>query len=178
MEVCFNLGIRPGESELLSLRWDDVDFAAGIVRIYASKTETYRTVPINPGFLKRMNAEKKESVSGFVIEYMGRGLTTIRKAFKNACQRAGITCPTRMYDLRHLFATTLRNKGADLAAVSKMMGHSTVKLTADTDYHYMSGEKERAVRLLPGLATAEEVKAGFLSRGFPPSLFIKTIDQQ
>lgn len=154
MEVCFNLGTRPGESELLSLRWDDVDFAAGTVRIYASKTKTYRTVPINPEFLKRMEVEKKESVSGFVIEYMGRGLTTIRKAFKNACQRAGITYPTRMYDLRHLFATTLLNKGADLAAVSKMMGHSTVKLTADTYYHYMEGEKERAVRLLPGLAVA------------------------
>jgi len=38
--------------------------------------------------------------------------------------------------------------------VSKMMGHSTVKLTADTYYHYMEGEKERAVRLLPGLAVA------------------------
>ena len=154
MEVCFNLGTRPGESELLSLRWDDVDFAAGTVRIYASKTKTYRTVPINPEFLKRMEAEKKESESGFIIEYMGRGLTTIRKSFKNACKRAGITYPTRMYDLRHLFATTLLNKGADLAAVSKMMGHSTVKLTADTYYHYMSGEKERAVRLLPELATA------------------------
>ena len=154
MEVCFNLGTRPGESELLSLKWDDVDFVAGTVKIYASKTKTYRTVPINPDFLKRMEVEKKESVSGFVIEYMGRGLTTIRKSFKNACKRAGITYPTRMYDLRHLFATTLLNKGADLAAVSKMMGHSTVKLTADTYYHYMSGEKERAVRLLPELATA------------------------
>jgi len=151
MEVCFNLGTRPGESELLSLRWENVDFVAGTVRIYASKTKTYRTVPINPEFLKRMEAERDQSVSGFVIEYMGRGLTTIRKSFKNACQRAGITYPTRMYDLRHLFATTLLSKGADLAAVSKMMGHATVKMTADTYYHYMEGEKERAVRLLPGL---------------------------
>ena len=54
MEVCFNLGTRPGESELLSLRWENVDFVAGTVRIYASKTKTYRTVPINPEFLKRM----------------------------------------------------------------------------------------------------------------------------
>jgi integrase len=151
MEVCFNLGTRPGESELLSLRWDDVDFPAGTVRIYASKTKTYRTVPINPEFLKRMELARDESESGFVIEYMGRGLTTIRKSFKNACKRAGIIYPTRMYDLRHLYATTLLNKGADLAAVSKLMGHSTVKLTADTYYHYMSGEKERAVRLLPEL---------------------------
>lgn len=154
MEVCFNLGTRPGESELLSLRWENVDFTAGTVRIYASKTKTYRTVPINPVFLKRMEAEKQESVSGFVIEYMGRKLTTIRKSFKNACKRAGITYQTRMYDLRHLFATTLLSKGADLAAVSKMMGHSTVKMTADTYYHYMEGEKERAVKLLPVLEVA------------------------
>ena len=154
MEVCFNLGTRPGESELLSLRWEDVDFKAGTVRIYASKTKTYRTVPINPEFLKRLEKEQAESQTGYVIEYMGRKLTTIRKAFKNACKRAGITYPTRMYDLRHLFATTLLRKGADLAAVSKMMGHSTVKMTADTYYHYMEGEKERAVRLLPELLTA------------------------
>jgi len=154
MEVCFNLGTRPGESELLSLRWENVDFTAGTVRIYASKTKTYRTVPINPAFLKRMEAEKQESVSGFVIEYMARKLTSIRKSFKNACKRAGITYPTRMYDLRHLFATTLLSKGADLAAVSKMMGHSTVKMTADTYYHYMEGEKERAVKLLPVLEVA------------------------
>ena len=154
MEVCFNLGTRPGESELLSLRWEDVDFKAGTVRIYASKTKTYRTVPINPEFLKRLEKEQAESQTAYVIEYMGRKLTTIRKAFKNACKRAGITYPTRMYDLRHLFATTLLRKGADLAAVSKMMGHSTVKMTADTYYHYMEGEKERAVRLLPELLTA------------------------
>ena len=151
MEVCFNLGTRPGESELLSLKWDDVDFQAGLVRIYASKTKSYRTIPINPSFLKRLEQEKATSQTGYVIEYMGRNLTTIRKAFKNACKRAGITYPTRMYDLRHLFATTLLNKGADLAAVSKLMGHSTVKLTADTYYHYMEGEKERAVQLLPEL---------------------------
>ena len=71
MEVCFNLGTRPGESELLSLRWENIDFTAGTVRIYASKTKTYRTVPIHPEFLKRMEVERGQSVSGFVIEYMG-----------------------------------------------------------------------------------------------------------
>ena len=154
MEVCFNLGTRPGESELLSLKWEDIDFKASTVRIYASKTKTYRTVPINPEFLKRLEKEQAESQTEYVIEYMGRNLTTIRKAFKNACKRAGITYQTRMYDLRHLFATTLLRKGADLAAVSKMMGHSTVKMTADTYYHYMEGEKERAVNLLPALEVA------------------------
>ena len=41
--------------------------------------------------------------------------------------------------------------GADLAAVSKLMGHSTVKMTADVYYHYLEGEKEKAVGKLPSL---------------------------
>lgn len=41
-----------------------------------------------------------------------------------------------------------------LAAVSKLMGHSTVKMTADVYYHYLEGEKERAVELLPVLEMA------------------------
>lgn len=151
MEVCFNIGARPGESELLALKWEHVDFGAGTVRIYATKTKTYRIVPINPTFLKRMEQVRATSQSGFIIEYNGKPVSRIVKSFRNACTRAGISYPTRMYDLRHLFATTLLRKGADLAAVSKMMGHSTVKLTADTYYHYMEGEKERAVRLLPEL---------------------------
>jgi len=151
MEVCFNIGARPGESELLALKWEHVDFGAGTVRIYATKTKTYRIVPINPIFLKRMEQVRATSQSGFIIEYNGKPVSRVVKSFRNACTRAGISYPTRMYDLRHLFATTLLRKGADLAAVSKMMGHSTVKLTADTYYHYMEGEKERAVRLLPEL---------------------------
>ena len=151
MEVCFNLGTRPGPSELFALRWEHVDFDAGTVRIYATKTKTYRTVPVTAAFLTRLQDMKAGSKSGFIVEYKGKPVTTIRKGFGNACEQAGITVDVRMYDLRHLFATTMLANGADLAAVSKLMGHSTVKMTADVYYHYLEGEKERAVELLPVL---------------------------
>lgn len=151
MEVCFNLGTRPGPSELLSLKWANLDLEKGTAKIYATKTKKFRTVPINPSFIPRLKEMKQNAKSEYVVEYQGRKLTTMRKAFNNACERAGISYPARMYDLRHLFATTLLSKGADLAAVSKMMGHSTVKMTADTYYHYLQGEKERAASLLPSL---------------------------
>jgi integrase len=151
MEVCFNLGTRPGPSELLSLCWDDVDFAKSSVRIYASKTKSFRTVPVTPAFLERLKEMQKKSRSVYVVEYNGRRVTTIRKSFNNACDLAEIRVPVRMYDLRHLFATTMLSNGADLAAVSKLMGHSTVKMTADVYYHYLEGEKERAVSKLPSL---------------------------
>ena len=151
MEVCFNLGTRPGPSELFALRWEHVDFEAGSVRIYATKTKTFRTVPVTPAFLERLREVRQKSESGYLVEYKGKPVKTIRKGFKVACQQAGITVDVRMYDLRHLFATTMLANGADLAAVSKLMGHSTVKMTADVYYHYLEGEKEKAVGKLPSL---------------------------
>ncbi|WP_459933968.1 tyrosine-type recombinase/integrase [Fundidesulfovibrio butyratiphilus] len=151
MEVCFNLGTRPGRSELLSLRWDHVDFTKSMVRIYATKTKTFRSVPVTAAFLDRLREMKAQSQSSYLIEYRGKPVTSIRKSFHTACDLAGIKVPVRMYDLRHLFATTMLSNGADLAAVSKLMGHSTVKMTADVYYHYLEGEKERAVSKLPSL---------------------------
>lgn len=152
MEVCFNLGTRPGTSELLTLQWYQVDFQKSMVKIYASKTNSYRIVPVRPAFLEKLKMMKSVAQSNYIIEFRGKPVTTIRKSFKFACEQAGINYPIRMYDLRHLFATTMLTNNADLAAVSKLMGHSTVKMTADTYYHYMEGEKERAINLLPEIA--------------------------
>jgi len=151
MEVCFSLGTRPGESELLALKWDHIDFEKGVAKIYASKTKTYRSVPIAPALLEKMKGKKPSSMSGYVIEWRGQPIGMIRKGFRSACERAGIKYPVRMYDLRHLFATTMLSKGADLAAVSKLLGHSMISTTTSHYYHCLEGEKERAVSLLPEL---------------------------
>ena len=74
-----------------------------------------------------------------------------RRSFHTACNRAGISYPVRMYDIRHLFASTLLTGGADLAAVSKLLGHSTIQMTTNVYYNLQRGEKERAVSLLPSL---------------------------
>ena len=151
IEVCFNLGTRPGESELLALKWDDVDFEKKEVRIYGRKTKKYRYVPVKDSFLDRLRFVRAKAKTEFIIEFRGKPIVNIHKAFKAACDRAGITYPVRLYDLRHLFATTMLVNGADLAAVSKLMGHSNVNMTANVYYQYLTGEKERAVSLLPEL---------------------------
>jgi len=51
-----------------------------------------------------------------------------------------------------MFATDLLNKGAGLAAVSKLLGHSSTKMTADQYYTCMAGEMRRAVEQIPDLA--------------------------
>lgn len=151
IEVCFNLGTRSGESELLSLKWEHVNFDQSEVLIYGRKTKEYRKVPVTDSFLKRLKEMRSKAKSEFIIEYKGKPIVYLRKGFRNACKKAGITYPVRLYDMRHMFATTMLANGADLAAVSKLMGHSRITMTADVYYQYMQGEKERAVSLLPVL---------------------------
>ncbi len=151
IEVAWNLGARTGESELLALRWEHVDWDNGEVRIFAVKTQTWRHVPMTEDFQARMYEMRQQSQSGYVIEYKGQPIKKFRRSFGTAARNAGITYDVRMYDIRHLFATVLLTGGADLQAVSKLMGHASVKMTADQYYHLQRGEKQRAVSMLPKL---------------------------
>jgi len=63
-----------------------------------------------------------------VFTYKGKPIGSIRKAFNNACRRAGIK-NLRFHDLRHTFATRLVLAGVDLATVSKLLGHSSIQMT-------------------------------------------------
>jgi integrase len=58
----------------------------------------------------------------------------------------------RFHDLRHTCATLmLRSSNADLGTVSKMLGHSSVKVTLDVYAHVMPGQQKEALRSLDGL---------------------------
>ncbi len=151
MEVAYNTGVRPGPSELLSLRWEDVNFDKGVLTVKATKTRSIRRIPLKPKFLEHLLEKRTHSKSGYIVEYKGMQVLRIQKAFRMAVKRSGVTYPVRLYDLRHMFATYMLTHGADLAAVSYLMGHASVKMTADIYYQYLEGEKERAIACLPDL---------------------------
>jgi integrase len=151
LEVEFALGTRPGPTELLSLKWENVNFKENYIEVYARKTKRWREIPISPEFRERLKAKKVHAKSGYIIEYRGSRVNKFQRSFRTARESAGIDYPCEMYDVRHLFARTLLNKGADLAAVSRLMGHASVKMTADVYYNVQEQEKRRAIDLLPSL---------------------------
>lgn len=182
IEVEFALGTRPGPTELLSLKWSNVNFQENHIEVYAQKTKTWRQIPISPEFNRRLLAKKAMARTEYIIEFKGRKigkdeyeyrkLNKLDHSFRSARDAAGITYPCEMYDVRHLFATTLLNGGADLAAVSKLMGHASVKMTADVYYQINEREKRRAITLLPSLhsgpktAKKENPRSGGHHEGF------------
>lgn len=160
IQLNFYLGVRSGKSELFELKWANVDFENNLIHIFGPKTKTKqnRTIPIPDALIPILKKAKRKAKSDSVIEYNGKPVKRVSTALKTAIEKAGITKSFRMTDLRHMYATFMLNQGADLAAVSSMLGHSDVSLTANTYYQPMAQEKARAANLLPELRDHDTIE--------------------
>ena len=158
LEVLWNLGCRPGTSELTSIKWDQVDWDKGKVWIWGRKTQTWRDVPVSVAFLERLREKHGQARTEYVIEYAGRPVKKFRSSVKTAAKNAGLHQVLCLYEVRHLFATTMLTGGGDLAAVSRLLGHASTHMTADVYYGYLQGEKEKAVNLLPDIGPRGQSK--------------------
>lgn len=52
----------------------------------------------------------------------------------------------RLHDLRHAFATFLLDQGEELRTVMELLGHSTIRLTADTYGHILPSRAREATK--------------------------------
>jgi len=73
-----------------------------------------------------------------------------RRSFKPLLEEAGLP-DIRFHDLRHTFASIALGKGANINTVSKMLGHSSVKVTLDVYGHLMPGMQAEALGYLDGV---------------------------
>lgn len=123
------------KTELITLKWKNIDFASNMITIDQTNTKSKKTrrIPITPDLQTVLKEQKlKTGKSGFVF-LSDKGLPyrfhdSIDNAFYGACKRAGIE-GLRFHDLRHTSATRMIEAGASIVAVSKILGHSDIKIT-------------------------------------------------
>ncbi|HZY97928.1 MAG TPA: site-specific integrase [Candidatus Cybelea sp.] len=56
--------------------------------------------------------------------------------------------PVRLHDLRHSYASLMLESGVDLKTVSQALGHSTIRITADTYAHVTPAMQQSAAERL------------------------------
>ncbi|GAY26482.1 hypothetical protein ATG_16860 [Desulfurococcaceae archaeon AG1] len=127
VSLLIETGLRA--SELLSIRWGDVDLEAREIYVKNAKYGEERVVFI--GDLSRKALETWKSYIGnnddrvIPITY-----TALYKRLKKLAQRAGIDPrKVRPHILRHTFATEALKKGLPLPALQRIMGHRDIKTT-------------------------------------------------
>lgn len=86
--------------------------------------------------------------------------SSVGRVFQTAIKQAQIEhpsfCRIRLHDLRHSHASYLINRGANIVAVSKRLGHSSVEVTLRVYTHLM---KENEIRLVAILNDDEAEKS-------------------
>jgi integrase len=146
--ISYFTGLRPGESELYQLKWQDVDFDGRTIFIRSAQKggPRARSVPIHEKFYEKLRQWYKadrlsarnviiKSQGGYIIHYRGKPVASVKKAFAAAKRRAGITRRIRLYDLRHAFATAMLAAGGDLKSTSELLGHSRPDTTVKIYQH-------------------------------------------
>lgn len=124
--VALNTGMR--KSELLNLKWEDINFHNKTILVRNSKNNEARVIPMNePVYLalKISYTPGKEYVFNTKDGTPHRELKT---GFNASLIRAGIK-DFRFHDLRHTFASHLAMKGCNLQTIQKLMGHKDFKMT-------------------------------------------------
>ena len=142
--VAILTGMRRGE--LLSLRWTDVDFDTGSVRIRRDKAGDGRWAILNSEALESVRTMKRERLvlSPFVLcTPEGKNLNNNFNRYWNAARTAAQVSDFRFHDLRHTFASRLVRRGVSSYVVQQAGGWRTTSMMAR--YAHLDPNTIRAV---------------------------------
>ena len=132
-------------NEILGLRWEDVDFEAGELRLRDTKTGA-RVVPLTPAEV----LENLPRVPGNPWVFPGRKRGThqrnINDSWDRIRKRAGLD-GVRLHDLRHTFASRALAMGESLSMIGKLLGHTQVQTKAcpQSLSHYVIEKQDLSV---------------------------------
>ena len=177
--VAIATAMRPGE--YLGLKWEDVDFEVGRVRVQRTlqpggrfaecKTaRSRRSIALPPSILRALRehkARQNEERLALGAEYRDTGLifctpfgapldhnNLVHYHFAPLLHRAELP-HIRLYDLRHTGATLLLEAGENLKSVSNLLGHASITLTADVYAHVTPEMQEQTAERMEAILAGQ-----------------------
>jgi integrase len=134
--TALHTGMR--KSEILGLKWQDVDFGAKIITLRRTKNNETRVIPLNQILYDELVQLPRQLHSAYIFCHAdGERYDEVKRSFKTACRNAGVT-DFRFHDLRHTFASHLIMNGINLKSVQYLLGHKDIRMTLR--YAHLSGE--------------------------------------
>ena len=132
--IAYRHGLRA--SELVALRWDDIDFTTGKLHVRRAKGGTASVHPIGGKEIRALRRLKRETPASTYVFVSERLAPLSVAGYQRMVARAGEGFPFLIHShmLRHSCGYKLANDGQDTRAIQHYLGHrsinSTVRYTA------------------------------------------------
>ncbi len=117
-------------SELLNLKWDNIDLQQRMIRLEKTKNGERRSIPIvGHGWeeLQQLRSNRRTDTPYLFPRQDGQKPMEIRKHWEKAVKDAKIE-DFRFHDLRHTAASYLAMEGATLLEIADVLGHKQLQM--------------------------------------------------
>jgi integrase/recombinase XerD len=132
LSLLYSTGLRV--SELINLKWKDIDRSRMIINVIGGKGMKDRQLPLNKVLIDVLVAYYHEYKS---VQYVFNGQNTpqysdrsVLEVVKQLAAKAGINKRVYTHLIRHCTMTHLVEQGLDINIIQRLCGHSNVKTTA------------------------------------------------
>lgn len=143
-------GLR--KSELINLKWKDIDFKRKYITIeskedWRTKTGNTREIPITDDLVEILNKLPRTSDYVFLNSKGRKYGFHLTERVKRLAKSIGISDMT-VHALRHTFISHLVMNGVDLVSIKELAGHSDIKTTMRYA-HLAPGHLRKSIDKLP-----------------------------
>jgi integrase len=161
VRLCLLTGQR--KSNVLSMRWADIDFKGRHWNIPGEmmKNNQSLTLALSPSELRILKSRKNDDKEKYVFPGDGRTGHYVdpKRAWKSLLKRAEIN-DLHIHDLRRSLATFMANSGADVSLIKSALNHKDIKTTLNvyvwTARSAELSAREKAHGLMKELAKASK----------------------
>ncbi|CCN50200.1 Phage integrase family protein [Vibrio nigripulchritudo MADA3029] len=141
-------------TELLKLRWSDINFQDRRALVEQSKNGEPRVLPLIDEVIEELQ-KRREVGQGFIFPHSSHQhhyFQHFDKYWQAALKRAGIT-NFRFHDLRHTAASILANNGVPLLEIGEVLGHKSIQMTQRYAHFCVENKQATIDRVMGGIVS-------------------------
>ncbi len=153
--VILALSTGARKSEILNLKWENVDFTRCMAIIHATKNGERRALPLSSEsltVLETLKRNKRKDSKLLFPNMKGDKPFQVDPSWKLALKQAEIH-DFRFHDLRHCAASYLAMNGATLLEIAHVLGHKTLRMVKRYSHlsdQHIAGVVEKMNRMIIG----------------------------